>query len=72
MLNSAQIFILSYSFLVKYYKPIEIELINKKRDFDNLEQSVNRDIYLVPLSYTSVEDGVKKIFDERKGKDMSY
>lgn len=53
-------------------KPLEIELINEKRDFDNLEQSVNRDIYLVPLSYTSVEDGVKKIFDERKGKDMSY
>ena len=61
-----------FASLVKYYKPIEIELINKKRDFDNLEQSVNRDIYLVPLSYTSVEDGVKKIFDERKGKDMSY
>lgn len=61
-----------FASLVKYYKPLEIELINEKRDFDNLEQSVNQDIYLVPLSYTSVEDGVKKIFDERKGKDMSY
>lgn len=61
-----------FASLVRYYKPLEIELINEKRDFDNLEQSVNRDIYLVPLSYTSVEDGVKKIFDERKGKDMSY
>ena len=61
-----------FATLVKYYKSLEIELINEKRDFDNLEQSVNRDIYLVPLSYTSVEDGVKKIFDERKGKDMSY
>ena len=61
-----------FATLVKYYKLLGIELINEKRDFDNLEQSVNRDIYLVPLSYTSVEDGVKKIFDERKGKDMSY
>lgn len=61
-----------FASLVKYYKPLEIELINEKRAFDNLEQSVNRDIYLVPLSYTSVEDGVKKIFDERKGKDISY
>ena len=61
-----------FATLVKYYKSLEIELINEKRDFDNLEQSVNRDIYLVPLSYTSVEDGVKKIFDERKGKDISY
>ena len=49
-----------------------IYAVGCNRDFDNLEQSVNRDIYLVPLSYTSVEDGVKKIFDERKGKDMSY
>lgn len=57
--------------LVKYYKSLEIELINEKRDFDNLEQSVNRDVYLVPLSYISVEKGVKRIFDERKGKDMS-
>ena len=61
-----------FATLVYYYKPLEIELINEIRDFDNLEQSVNLDIYLVPLSYTSVEDGVKKIFDERKGKDMSY
>lgn len=55
-----------FASLVKYYKPLEIELINKKRDFDNLEQSVNQDIYLVPLSYTSVEDGVKKVFAMRR------
>lgn len=61
-----------FATLVKYYKSLEIELINEKREFDNFEQSVNRGIYLVPLSYTSVEDGVKKIFDERKGKDISY
>lgn len=57
-----------FASLVKYYKPLEIELVNEKRDFDNLEQSVNRDIYLVPLPYTSVEDGVKRIFAMR-GKD---
>ncbi|MGJ1014986.1 NAD-dependent epimerase/dehydratase family protein [Bacteroides salyersiae] len=55
-----------FSTLVKYYKPLEIELINEKREFDNLEQSVNRDIYLVPLSYTSVEDGVRKVFAMRR------
>ena len=33
---------------------------------DNLEQSVNRGIYLVPLSYTPVEDGVKKVFAVRR------
>lgn len=37
-------------------------MINEKRNFDSFKQSVNRNVYLVPLSYTSVEDGVKKIF----------
>lgn len=55
-----------FASLVKYYKPLEIELINEKREFDNLEQSVNRGIYLVPLSYTPVEDGVKKVFAVRR------
>ena len=53
--------------LVKRYKSVDIELVGEKRDFDNLEQSVNRDIYLVPLSYTSVESGINKIFS-RLGK----
>ena len=59
-----------FATLVKYYKSLEIELINEKRDFDNLEQSVNRDIYLVPLSYTSVEDGVRKVFTMRRKDDF--
>ncbi|WP_300700978.1 NAD(P)-dependent oxidoreductase [Bacteroides sp.] len=58
--------------LVKRYKNVDIELIGKKLDFDNLEQSVNGSVFLVPLSYTSVEVGVKKVFDEEKGKDMSH
>ena len=43
-------------------------MINEKRNFDNFKQSVNRNVYLVPLSYTSAigyeeqKDGVKKIF----------
>lgn len=57
---------LYFANLIKYYKSLEIELINEKRDFDNFEQSVNRNVYLVPLSYTSVENGVKKIFAMRR------
>lgn len=58
--------------LVKRYKDVDIELVEGKRDFDNLEQTVNRSIYLVPLSYTSVEEGIKRIFNERKREDISY
>lgn len=67
--NVQPITTLYFANLVKYYRPVEIELINEKRNFDNLEQSVNRDIYLVPLSYTSVENGVKKIFAMRRKDD---
>ena len=62
--NVQPVTIVYFANLVKRYKSVDIELIGGKRDFDNLEQKVNRDIYLVPLSYTSVEDGMKKLFEE--------
>ena len=49
--------------LVKQYKPIEIELIAEERDFDRKEQSVNESVYTVPLHYTPVSDGIRRIFD---------
>lgn len=66
--NVQPITVVYFANLIKRYKSVDIELIGEKRDFDNLEQKVNRDIYLVPLSYTSVESGVEKIFAGR-GKD---
>lgn len=48
--------------IVKLYKPIDIELVGSARERDNLEQVVDRNIFLIPLSYTSIEDGIKKIF----------
>ena len=52
--------------LVSKYKPLEIELVKKTRDFDRKEQSVNESIYTVPLHYTPVADGIERIF---KGKE---
>lgn len=49
--------------LVKRYKNVDIELVAGKRDFDNPEQTVDRSVFLVPLSYTSVEEGIRKVFD---------
>lgn len=49
--------------LVKQYKPIEIELIAQERDFDRKEQSVNESVYTVPLHYTPVSDGIRRVFD---------
>lgn len=52
--------------LVKRHKVIDIELVGEKPDFDNLEQSVDQSIYLVPLSYTPVEEGISRIFTLRE------
>lgn len=48
--------------IVKVYKPLKVRLAEEKREFDNLRQEVDRSIYLVPLSYTPIEEGVKRIF----------
>ena len=65
--NVEPVTVLHFANLVNYYKSVDIELVGEKREFDNLEQQVNQDIYLVPLSYMSVEDGVRKIFTMRRG-----
>lgn len=54
---------LQFAELVKQHKPLEIELIAQERNFDRKEQSVNEAVYTVPLQYTSVADGIRRIFD---------
>lgn len=61
--NVQPVTIMYFANLVKYYKNVDIELVGEKREFDNLEQQVNQGIYLVPLSYTSVDEGIRKIFN---------
>lgn len=52
--------------LVRSYNGCRFALSPDRRKFDNLEQSVNRDVFLLPLSYTSVEEGIRRVFN---GKD---
>ena len=49
--------------LVRQYKPLEIELIAQERNFDREEQKVIESIYTVPLQYTPVADGIRRIFE---------
>lgn len=50
---------------VQKYRP-QLILINKPqmRELDNIDQSVNVSIKTAPLDYTSVEDGLARIFNE--------
>lgn len=63
--NPEEISTLHLAETVRLYKPLEIELIAEKRDFDRVSQSVDEDIFTVPLSYIPVSEGIKRIFDEQ-------
>lgn len=65
--NPEQTTTLQLASLVKKYKPLEIELVAEKRDFDRVTQTVEEDIYTVPLQYTPVEDGIRRIFQADHG-----
>ncbi|WP_418840159.1 NAD-dependent epimerase/dehydratase family protein [Phocaeicola sp.] len=64
--NMQPITVKSFAEIVGSYKSIDIELVETTREHDNSEQVVDRYIFLVPLSYTSVENGIRKIFAGRK------
>lgn len=52
--------------MVRRYKPLEIELIEQERDFDRKEQEVNNEVYTLPLQYTGVEEGIRRVFKADK------
>lgn len=52
--------------LVKRYNGVEIETVEESRDFDRKEQSVDNSVYTIPLQYTSIEDGIRRIFEHMK------
>ena len=60
--NPEEITTLQLAEIVRKYKSLEIELVAEEREFDRKEQSVNESIYTVPLSYTPVSEGIRRIF----------
>ncbi len=54
--------------MVKRYKPLEIELIAEKRDFDRVAQSVDEGVFTVPLPYTPISEGINRIFNDQTQK----
>lgn len=58
--NIHPITVKDFAEIVKLYKPVDIEIVGSTRERDNLEQKADGNVFLVPLSYTSVENGIKK------------
>lgn len=61
--NPEKTTIYDFAVAVQAYKPFDIVLVNKKREFDRIAQEVDESIFTVPLPYTSVENGLKAIFN---------
>jgi UDP-glucuronate 4-epimerase len=49
-----------FATLVMKLKKLNIELVGEEVEFDNFEQSVDDEIYTLPLQYTSAVEGVRK------------
>lgn len=64
--NIHPITVKDFAGIVNLYKSIDIELVGSNREWDNFEQVVDSNIFLVPLPYTSVENGIKQIFAWRR------
>ena len=64
--NPKGISTLQLATIVGKYKPIDIELVCGERDFDRKEQIVSGTVYTVPLSYTTVEEGIRRIFEGKE------
>lgn len=61
--NPEKTTIYDFAVAVQSYKPFDIVLVNEKREYDRIAQEVDESIFTVPLPYTSVENGLKAIFN---------
>lgn len=60
--NPEQTTVLKFVEAVSRHRAVDYECVSKLRNFDCIEQDVDVQIYNVPLQYTSVADGLMKVF----------
>lgn len=61
--NPEEVTTLQLAEIVRKYKHVGIELVAEERNLDRKEQAVNEAIYTVPLQYTPVVEGVRRVFN---------
>lgn len=52
-----------FALAVQAHNGAEISLLTKKREFDKIAQTVDESLFAVPLSYTTVTEGIRRVFD---------
>lgn len=53
----------NFAEIVRKYKPIEYECVSDLRDFDREQQCVESEVLTLPLHYTPLEEGIRRIFE---------
>ncbi len=61
--NPEETSVYDFALAVQEYNHVEIALLTEKREFDKIAQTVDESIYTVPLSYTPVEEGIRRVFE---------
>ena len=62
IVNPEQTSILDFASEVRKYNGAEIDLLTGQRQFDKSLQMVDESVYTLPLPYTTVQEGIRKIF----------
>ena len=61
--NTEQTSIYDFALAVQEHNNAEISLLTEKREFDKIAQSVDERIFTVPLPYTPIAEGIRRVFN---------
>ena len=61
--NPEETSIYDFALAVQEHNHAEILLLKEKREFDKIAQTVDEGILTVPLSYTPVQEGIRRVFE---------
>ena len=63
IVNPEETSVYDFALAVQEHNCTEITLLTEKRDFDKIAQTVDDSLFTVPLQYTPVEDGIRRVFE---------
>lgn len=61
--NPESMSVYKFASIVRSYNGVDLSLLTEKRDFDIFTQSVDDTLFNVPLHYTSVAEGIRRVFN---------
>lgn len=61
--NPEEMSVYDFALAVQAHNEAEISLLTEKREFDKIAQTVDDSLFTVPLPYTPVKEGIRRVFD---------